>query len=103
MTSRSTTTNANEGETRGPASEGTEPHHALDTPVEAIDEGDQAVVGTEEDEGEKLENADERAESEKGSCRQAKQVVCGSRKRRVCRHFTAIVAERRQHRTSSTT
>ena len=57
--------NASEGETRGPASEGTEPHHALNTPVEAIDEGDQAVVGTEEDEGEKLENADDRAEEER--------------------------------------
>jgi hypothetical protein len=35
---------ANEGETRGPASDRAEPHHALNTPVEAVDEGDPATA-----------------------------------------------------------
>lgn len=59
--------NANEGETRGPAGEDSDPHHALNTPVEAIEEGDRTVVGAEEDEGESLEDADDRAEEERTS------------------------------------
>lgn len=54
--------NANEGETRGPAGEDSDPHHALNTPVEAIEEGDRTAVGAEDDEAEILEDADDRAE-----------------------------------------
>ena len=57
--------NASEGETRGPAGERVDPHHALNTPVEAIDEGGRSVVGAEEDAGERLEDADDRAEEER--------------------------------------
>ena len=59
--------NAKEGETRGPAGEDRDPHHALNTPVEAIAEGDRTVVGAAEDEGESLEEADDRAEEERTS------------------------------------
>ena len=59
--------NANEGETRGPAGEGGDPHHALNTPVEAIEEGDRTVLGAEEDAGESLEDADDRAEEARRS------------------------------------
>jgi hypothetical protein len=58
--------NASEGETRGPAGESADPHHALNTPVDAIDEGDRTVVDA-EDEGERLEHADDRAEDERTS------------------------------------
>ena len=54
--------NANEGETRGPAGKDSDPHHALNTPVEAMEEGDRSVVGAAEDEGESLEDADDRAD-----------------------------------------
>jgi hypothetical protein len=54
---------ANEGVTRGPSNEEADPHHALNTPIEAIDEDEnRAVLSTEEDEGERLEDADDRAE-----------------------------------------
>jgi hypothetical protein len=59
--------NANEGETRGPAGENSDPHHALNTPVEAIEEGDRTVVDAEDDEGEILEDADDRAEEQRTS------------------------------------
>jgi len=57
--------NASEGETRGPAGEDSDPHHALNTPVEAIEQGDRSILGAEEDEGESLEDADDRAEEER--------------------------------------
>jgi hypothetical protein len=56
---------ADEGATRGPSSEGADPHHALNTPVEAVDENDS--MRTEEDEGERLEAANDRAEDERTS------------------------------------
>jgi hypothetical protein len=59
--------NANEGETRGPAGEDRDPHHALNTPVEAIEEGDRTAVGAEDDEAEILEDADDRAEEQRTS------------------------------------
>ena len=59
--------NANEGETRGPAREDSDPHHALNTPVAAIEEGDQTVVRAEDAEGEILEDADDRAEEQRTS------------------------------------
>jgi hypothetical protein len=60
--------NANEGETRGPAGEDRDPHHALNTPVEAIEQDDRdRRRHAEEDEGESLENADDRAEEERTS------------------------------------
>jgi hypothetical protein len=58
---------ADEGATRGPSSEGADPHHALNTPVEAIEEDSQAVLRAEEDEGERLEAADDRSEDERTS------------------------------------
>jgi hypothetical protein len=52
---------ADEGDTSSPASEVTDPHHALNTPVDAIDGDDQAVL----DQAESLEEADDRAQDER--------------------------------------
>jgi hypothetical protein len=57
--------NAAEGETRAPSGE-TDPHHALNTPAGPIDETVEAMLDTEDDEGERLEEADDRAEEERG-------------------------------------
>jgi hypothetical protein len=56
--------NANEGETRGP-DERAEPHHALNVPVDGIDEAGEAMLSGEDEEGERLEDADDRAEEER--------------------------------------
>jgi hypothetical protein len=56
---------ATEGETRGRAE--ADPHHALNTPVDEIDDDSEAMLFTEEDEGERLEDADDRAEDERES------------------------------------
>jgi hypothetical protein len=58
--------NAAEGETRAPSGE-TDPHHALNTPVGPLDEDVEAMLDTEDDEGERLEEADDRAEDERTS------------------------------------
>jgi hypothetical protein len=58
--------NANEGETRAPSEEA-DPHHALNTPVGALDESVEAMLDTEDDEGERLERADDRSEEERAS------------------------------------
>lgn len=60
--------NAKEGETRSPSRDSSDPHHALNTPVDAIDADDsRSVLGGEEAEGERLEAADDRAEDERTS------------------------------------
>ena len=53
----------------GGAPDGAEadPHHALNTPVDVIDDDSEAMLYTEEDEGERLEDADDRAEDERES------------------------------------
>jgi len=58
--------NADEGETRAPSGE-VDPHHALNTPVGPLDEDVEAMLDTEDDEGERLEQADDRAEDERVS------------------------------------
>jgi hypothetical protein len=57
--------NANEGETRAPAEESADPHHALNTPVAAIGEDAEAALGPQQDEAERLEDAEDRAEDER--------------------------------------
>ena len=59
--------NAAEGETRAPSGDEPDPHHALNTPVGAIDEDVEAMLDTEDDEGERLEDADDAAEDERTS------------------------------------
>jgi hypothetical protein len=56
---------ASERETGGRAE--VDPHHALNTPVDEIDEDSEAMLDTEDDEGERLEDADDRAEDERES------------------------------------
>jgi hypothetical protein len=56
---------ASEGETRGRTD--ADPHHALNTPVDEIDDDSEAMLRMEEDEGERLEDADDRAEDERES------------------------------------
>ena len=58
--------NAAEGETRAPTGD-VDPHHALNTPVGPIDEDVEAMLDTEDDEGERLEDADDREEDERTS------------------------------------
>ena len=57
--------NADEGETRAPAGESADPHHALNTPVEAIGEDAEAALRTQQDEAERIENAEDDAEDER--------------------------------------
>jgi hypothetical protein len=56
---------ANEGETRAPAEERADPHHALNTPVAAIGGDDEAALGNQQDEAERIEDAEDRAEDER--------------------------------------
>jgi len=55
--------NADEGTTHGP--DGSEPHHALNTPVGPVDEDAEAMLDGEVAEGERLAEADDRAEEER--------------------------------------
>jgi hypothetical protein len=57
--------NANEGETRAPAEDGADPHHGLNTPVEAIGEDPEAALGAQQDEAERTENVEDDAEDER--------------------------------------
>jgi hypothetical protein len=57
--------NADEGETRGPAGGRADPHHALNTPVEAIGEDAEAALGAQQDEAERIEDAEAEAEDER--------------------------------------
>jgi hypothetical protein len=57
--------NADEGETRAPAEESADPHHALNTPVDAIDEDAEAALRTQEDAAERIEDAEDEAEDER--------------------------------------
>jgi hypothetical protein len=57
--------NADEGETRGPAGESADPHHALNTPVEAIGEDAEAALRAQQDEAERIEDAEDAAEDER--------------------------------------
>jgi hypothetical protein len=56
---------ADESEARAPAGESAEPHHALNTPVDAIGEDAEAALGTQEDAAERIENAEDEAEDER--------------------------------------
>ena len=58
--------NAAEGETRAPSGD-TDPHHALKSPAGRIDEDVEAMLDTEDAEGERLEESDDRAEDERAS------------------------------------
>ena len=53
------------GREPGPAD--VDPHHALNTPVDVIDDDSEAMLYTEDDEGERLEGGDDRAEDERES------------------------------------
>jgi hypothetical protein len=57
--------NANEGETRAPDGERADPHHALNTPVAAIGEDAEAALGNQQDEAERIEDAEDHAEDER--------------------------------------
>jgi hypothetical protein len=57
--------NADEGETRAPAEESADPHHALNTPVDAIGEDAEAALRTQEDAAERIEDAEDDAEDER--------------------------------------
>jgi hypothetical protein len=57
--------NASDSENRRPAD--VDPHHALNSPVDVIDDDSEAMLSTEDDEGERLEDADDRAEDERES------------------------------------
>ena len=57
--------NADEGETRGPAEESADPHHALNTPVDAISEDAEAALRTQADAAERIEDAEDDAEDER--------------------------------------
>jgi hypothetical protein len=57
--------NADEGETRAPAEESADPHHALNTSVDAIDEDAEAALRTQEDAAERIEDAEDEAEDER--------------------------------------
>src|SRR4051812_9902465 len=57
--------NADEGETRAPAAESADPHHALNTPVEAIGEDADAALGAQQDEAERTEASEDAAEDER--------------------------------------
>jgi hypothetical protein len=57
--------NADEGETRAPAGERAEPHHALNTPVEAIAEDAETALRAQQDAAERIEDAEDDAEDER--------------------------------------
>jgi hypothetical protein len=57
--------NADEGETRAPAGESADPHHALNTPVDAIGEDAEAALGALQDDAERIEDAEDDAEDER--------------------------------------
>jgi hypothetical protein len=57
--------NADEGETRAPDEESADPHHALNTPVEAIGEDAEAALRAQEDAAERIEAAEDDAEDER--------------------------------------
>jgi hypothetical protein len=56
--------NADEGETRG-ARGSADPHHALNTPLEAIGEDAEAALGAQQDEAERSEASEDAAEDER--------------------------------------
>jgi hypothetical protein len=56
---------ADEGETRGPAGKSPDPHHALNTPVEAIGEDAEAALRDQQDAAERIEVAEDDAEDER--------------------------------------
>jgi hypothetical protein len=57
--------NANEGETRAPAEESADPHHALNTPIAAIGEDAGAALRTQQEEAERIQDAEDDAEDER--------------------------------------
>jgi hypothetical protein len=57
--------NAGEGETRAPAEERPDPHHALNTPVEAIDGDAEAALAAQQREAERIEHGGDDAEDER--------------------------------------
>jgi hypothetical protein len=57
--------NADEGETRAPAGESADPHHALNTSVEAIGEDAEAALRAQQDAAERIEDAEDDAEDER--------------------------------------
>jgi hypothetical protein len=57
--------NADEGDTRAPARESADPHHALNTPVEAIGEDAEAALRDQQDVAERVEDAEDDAEDER--------------------------------------
>jgi hypothetical protein len=57
--------NADEGETRAPAGESADPHHALNTPVAAIGEDPETALRPQEDAAERIEDAEDDAEDER--------------------------------------
>ena len=58
--------NADQGQTRAPARESdAEPHHVLNTPVEAIGEDAEAALRDQQDAAERVEDAEDDAEDER--------------------------------------
>jgi hypothetical protein len=56
---------ANEGEMRAPTGESADPHHALNTPVAANGEDAEAALSSQQDEAERIEDAEDRAQDER--------------------------------------
>jgi hypothetical protein len=57
--------NADEGETRAPDAQSADPHHALNTPVEAVGKDAEEALRAQQDAAERIEDAEDDAEDDR--------------------------------------